>query len=51
METAMDAVYRLDGIVPNKLKNNSPLLREWDTARRIASARTAKAAQDRPAAA
>ena len=51
METAMDTVYRLDGIVPNKLKKNSPLLREWNTARRVASARTTKAAQDQPAAA
>ena len=36
METAMDTVYRLDGIVPNKIKNNPATLREWDAARRVA---------------
>jgi hypothetical protein len=39
MQKAMDAVYRLAGVVPNRLKRNSSVLREWDIARRVASAR------------
>jgi len=42
METAMDALYRLDGMVPNKIKKNPVLLREWDAARRIAAPRSSK---------
>ena len=39
IQKAMDAAYRLDGMVPNKLSNNYPLLKEWEAARRVASAR------------
>ena len=42
MEPAMDAVYRLAGIVPNKLKKNAAILREWEHARRVASGRVSK---------
>lgn len=42
MDRAMDAVYRLVGIVPNKVRNDYPALREWELAQRVASARAAK---------
>jgi hypothetical protein len=40
MDIAMDAVYKLDGIVPNTLRNDYPALKEWEIARRVARART-----------
>jgi hypothetical protein len=40
IETAMDAAYRLDGIVCNTLRNDYPTLMEWESARRVARART-----------
>ena len=49
MEKAMDALYRLDGIVPNKIKKDQALLREWDVARRVASARSPRNPDSPPA--
>ena len=49
MEKAMDALYRLDGIVPNKIKKDQALLREWDAARRIAGARSPRTPDSPPA--
>ena len=49
MEKAMEALYRLDGMVPNKIKKNSALLREWDAARRIAASRSSKSPDPEPA--
>jgi len=42
MSKAMDALYRLDGMVPNKIKGNPALEREWSVARRLPSARSSK---------
>ena len=42
MERAMDAVYRLAGIVPNKLKKDAVTLGEWENARRVTTARVSK---------
>jgi len=48
MDQAMDAVYRLAGLVPNKLARNSPLLAEWEIARRVHSAPVSKAPEPNP---
>jgi hypothetical protein len=40
MDIAMDAVYKLDGIVPNTLRNDYPTMKEWEAARRVVRART-----------
>jgi hypothetical protein len=42
MDKAMDAVYQLAGMVPNKLNKDGPILQEWEVARRVVRARTAK---------
>ena len=39
IDKAMDAAYRLDGIVPNKVRKDYPALKEWEGARRVARAR------------
>jgi hypothetical protein len=39
IEAAMDAVYRLDAILPIKLRKDYPVLKEWEGARRVARAR------------
>jgi hypothetical protein len=43
MEKAMDAVYQLAGMVPNKLQKDSPALQEWELARRLARPRVSQA--------
>jgi hypothetical protein len=42
------AVYQLAGMVPNKLKKDSAALREWELARRVASARLSKGPEAEP---
>ena len=42
MDKAMNAVYRLAGIVPNKLRKDYPTLKEWELARRVHNARVSK---------
>jgi hypothetical protein len=48
MDQAMDALYRLDGIVPNKVKRNPTLIREWEAARHQAPARSSKRTKEDP---
>ena len=48
VETAMDAAYQLDGIMPNKFRKNYPVLREWESARRVARARVSKPVSEDP---
>ena len=51
MQRAMDAAYRLDGIVPNKAKKDPVLLKEWENTRRVARARvSSKPAEPEPSA-
>jgi hypothetical protein len=48
MDKAMDALYRLDGMVPNKIKRNPTLEHEWEVARRLPSARSSKRTKEDP---
>ena len=48
IETAMDAVCQLDGIIPNKFRKSYPVLREWESARRVAQARASKPVSNGP---
>jgi hypothetical protein len=48
MATAMDAVYRLAGVMPNKLKKDSAEFREWEDARRVVRGRAPKPSGPEP---
>jgi hypothetical protein len=40
-QRVLDAIYRLDGIVPNTLRKNGVSLSEWDDVRKVSRARGA----------
>jgi len=48
MDKAMDALYRLDGMAPNKLGKDYPKLKEWELARRVQKARVSKSSEPEP---
>ena len=50
LQRALDAFYRLDGIVPNKARKNPAILREWETARKVVRARVASTPEGNTAA-
>jgi len=41
LQKVLDAIYRLDGIVPNTLRKNGVSLSEWDNVRKVPRARVA----------
>ena len=50
VDKAMDTVFRLAGIVPNKIRKNQQTLKEWELARRVHGVRVSKSAEPEPSA-